>query len=149
MAEEEANQSESTSSDVKKKSPVMLVAIIAILMIMEGAGIFVFVAMTSKGPKDAFANTSALQPDENMAELLLIEDKFNNSTEGRTYRFEVEIYLKIREENKEFIEKRLEARKNEIRDRVGQIIRTTQVSQLREPDLRNTPPASCPQRRTV
>lgn len=137
MANEEATVESAGAGEAKKKSPMLLIAIIAVMMILEGVGIFVFVAMTSKGPNAATASTlDGLQPEVSMAELLLIEDKFNNATDGRTHRFEVEIFLKVREENKEFVEKRLESRKHEIRDRVGQILRTTQVSQLLEPDLR-------------
>lgn len=113
-----------------------VIAIVAVLMVAEGAGVYFFVAKS--GPAPAAAAEIHGKDEENLdasVEVAFIEEKFQNLQTGRVWVWDTEIVLKIKAKNEEYVTKQLEARAAEIKEGVSQIFRRAQHSQLKEPNL--------------
>ena len=119
-----------------KLSPKIL-AVIAAIMAVEGAGIFLFVSMMSSTPKDAAAELVTDETDpEALVEILLTEEQYQNMTSNQVWIWETQVYLKVRRKNQDFVQKTLEQRKAEIQEGITQIFRRAKLTELREPDFR-------------
>ncbi len=134
MADEQEPQGEAGE---KKKSPILMIGIVAGLMVLEGVGVFLFVSMTGGA---AGANAAGLEGlDEQSGELVeeveLIKGRFQNLSTGRVWDWQVEAFLKVRSKNVPHVEKVLERRKAEIQEGLSLIFRRAQHAQLREPGL--------------
>ena len=134
MADETEKKSEETSSP-KKKPPMVPVAIVAAVMVVEAVAVFMVAGMTAGGQK---AQASELHDEhstehEALAEIPLFQGKFQNLTSGRTFLWETEIVLEVRQKNKAYIEEQLEQRQAAVRDAISRIYRRMQHAQLKEP----------------
>ena len=120
----------------KKKLPIKIIGIIAVLMIAEGAGVFVL--MGAKSPKAGHGETTAaeLKDDESekTTELELISDKFQNMTTGQAWVWQISIFLQVKNKNSERMSAVLERRRAEIREGLSQIIGKARHTQLTEPE---------------
>ncbi len=136
MSDEQENTEAESTESVKKKSPMLVMIIVAALMVTEGAGVFVFMKMTSPKPVEA---AELMGEDEasgdTLVEIQLLGDRFQNMQQGRVWSWEIEIFLKVKTRNKERVEKILEERQAEIRQGIGQIIRKAKHAYLKEPGL--------------
>ncbi len=134
MADEQASQAEGVE---KKKSPILMIAIVASMMLVEGVGVFLFVSMTGTpaGANAAGLNGLDEQSGELVEEIELIKSRFQNLSTGRVWDWQVESFLKVRNKNREHVEKTLERRKAEIQEGLSLIFRRAQHAQLREPGL--------------
>lgn len=135
MAEE--TKPEAAEAPAKKK-PTKLIGMVAGLMIVQGAAVFMVARMT--GPQAAAAAEAHLhgapQDDhEKTVEIPLIEDKFQNMQTGRAWIWDVSIVLQVPAKNQEYVDKVLGERIGEVTEGVGQIFRRAQNTQLREPGL--------------
>lgn len=136
MAEEaEKKTTEETPAPAKKKPPIVAMAAVVVVMIVEAAVVFVVAGMTSGGSS---AKASELHEEhgtesENVAEIPLFQGKFQNLTSGRTYIWETEIVLEVRQKNAEHITQQLEQRQAAVREAIARIYRRTQHTQLKEP----------------
>ena len=137
MAEEAPKSAEETPSDkpAKKKPPIVAIGAVLAVMAVEGAVVFVVAGMTSGG---SAAKASELHDDhssahEAIAEVPVFVGKFQNLTSGRTFIWETEIVLEVREKNKEHIAHELESRAAAVREAIARIYRRTQHTQLKEP----------------
>lgn len=133
----EEAQPSAPQAPAKKGSPVKLFGIVGVLMILQGAGVFMLARMT--GPQPAAAAASLLTADqtdhEATAEVALLDDRFQNMQSGRVWIWDMEFVLKVKAKNQEFVQQQLESRAAEIKEGVALIIRKAQHSQLREPGL--------------
>jgi flagellar basal body-associated protein FliL len=118
-----------------KKSPVKAIAIVAVLMIVEGVGVYMFLGKTGPQPAAAAVEGKDDAHHDQTVELALIEEKFQNLQTGRVWVWDTEIVLKIRSKNEEYVTKQLEQRAGEIKEGISQIFRRAQHSQLKEPGL--------------
>jgi flagellar basal body-associated protein FliL len=118
-----------------KKSPVKPIAIVAVLMIAEAAGVYMFVGKTGPQPAAAAVEGKEEAGKDALVEIPLIEDKFQNLQTGRVWVWDSEIVLKAKSKNQEFVAKQLEERTAEIKEGVSQIFRRAQHGQLKEPGL--------------
>lgn len=137
MAEETKPEAAAAEAPAKKK-PTKLIGMVAGLMIVQGAVVFMVARMT--GPQSAGAAQADLhgapQDDhEKTVEIPLIEDKFQNMQTGRAWIWDVSICLQVPSKNQEFVDKALQERIGEVTEGVGQIFRRAQNTQLREPGL--------------
>ena len=121
----------------KKKLPIKTIGIVAVMMIVEGIGVFVVVG-GGGGAKAGHAETSAatLKDDESekTAEVELISDKFQNMTTGQAWVWQISIFLQVKNKNSERISAVLEQRHAEIREGLSQIIGKARHTQLTEPE---------------
>ncbi len=137
MADEPAEkQDDATEGDEKKPSKKILIVVGAI-MALEGLGVAGFM-MLAGGPKDANAamiEGEELALQEQLVEIDLVRDKFQNMHGDRIWLWDTEVKLKIREKNREFITQELEDRRGEIVEGISLIFRRAQPSTLKEPGL--------------
>lgn len=137
MADEQVEQQDAPAGR-KKRPPILAALVVAVLMIVEGVGIFVILKLTSGGPSVADAAVLEGQAEaeaESMQEILLVEDRFQNMQSGRVWLWETQIYLKVRQKNTAAVEGVLERRSAEIKEGIAMIFRKAQDRHLREPGL--------------
>lgn len=137
MADESAEkQDEATESGEKKPSKKILIVVGAI-MALEGIGVAAFMMLTG-GPADANAamiEGQDLAQQEQLVEIDLVRDKFQNMHGDRIWLWDTEVKLKVREKDREFITQELEDRRGEIIEGISLIFRRAQPSTLKEPGL--------------
>lgn len=130
MAEEQA----AVETKPKKKLPIVTIGIVAALMIVEGAAVFVLVGMT-KGGREAEASIEGgeLADLESPVEVPLLEEKFQNAQTGQVWLWDTVLVLKTRKKHEELVKSTLEARKAEVREAVAMIVAKATHTQLMEP----------------
>jgi flagellar basal body-associated protein FliL len=140
MAEKEKDKKAETSAPEagKKKLPIKTVGIVAAIMILEGAGVFMFVSMSGKAPQTSEAGIHEGEHGdlEESVEVPLVDDRFQNMQTGNVWIWKLEVYLKVKKKNEEAVNKVLEERSAEIKASLSQLMRRMQHTQLKEPDLR-------------
>ncbi len=130
----------------KKKPPIKLLGIVAALMLVEGAGVYLVVSMSSKKPQAAEAHGvegaapagehgegGAVLDDDAEIELKLMEDKLQNMQTGRVWLWDVGVYIKVKKKNETIVAEQLKRREAEIKEEVARIFSRAQHSQLKEP----------------
>ena len=130
----------------KKKPPIKLLGIVAALMLVEGAGVYVVDSMSSKKPQTAEAHgveggapaegghgAEAVLDDDAEIELKLMEDKLQNMQTGRVWLWDVGVYIKVKKKNEAIVAEQLKRREAEIKEEVARIFSRAQHSQLKEP----------------
>ncbi|MCA9299026.1 MAG: hypothetical protein KDA28_08165 [Phycisphaerales bacterium] len=128
MADEEQTQSEK-----KGGLPIIPIAIVAVLMILEGIGVYVVVGVLG-GPKEAGADIVTSEDNlDRVVEVELLSDDFQNMQLNRVWIWKTQIVLKVKQKNLEYVEAVMADRQNEIREQVGVIFAKLQHSQLIEP----------------
>jgi flagellar basal body-associated protein FliL len=121
----------------KKSLPVKTLGVVAVLMVAEAAGVIMFLGYSGSRPQKAEAHLESgdAADHEAQVEIELIADKFQNMQTGKIWVWDVEVYLKVKAKNKDFVEKELARRSAEIKEGVAQLMRRAQSSQLKEPGL--------------
>lgn len=125
------------AAESKKRPPIKVLAIVGGLMVAEAAAVYMFVGMTGSGTKSASAEIHGAAEAElqQPVEIALVDDKFQNMQTGRVWMWDVQIVLKVKKKNEEFISGELGKREAEIKEGVAQVMRRAQHSHLREPEL--------------
>jgi len=121
----------------KKKLPLKTLAIFASVMLLEG-GVIATVFMLSGQPAQVKGESAAdlvAQQGEKPVELMVIEDRFQNTKTGRTYLYQTEVYVVVKQKHKDVLSKRIEAMQAQIKDEIGLIIRRAEPAHLLEPTL--------------
>ena len=140
MAEKEKDKKAEPASEEtpKKKLPIKTIAVVAVIMLLEGVGVFLFVSMTGRAPQDAVAgiHDGAEAEQEESVEIALVDDRFQNLQTGNVWIWKLQVYMKVKKKNEEFVNKVLEERSAEIKTALSQLMRRMQHAQLKEPDLR-------------
>jgi len=134
---DEAKATEANETEGKGGLSLKAILIVAAIMLVEGVAVVGLLKMTG-GPSAAAASELAGEEGadwESVIEIPLIEDRFQNMQSGRVWLWETSIVLKVKNKNKELVEKRLERRKNEIHEGVSLIFRRAQDRHLKEPGL--------------
>ena len=136
MADEEANNS---GNAAKKKLPMKLIIIIAVVMIVEGALFGAIYFVFGEKPPAVSAQTKleedaqAEKLDE--VEVLLIGDKFQNTRQGaQSYLYDATIYVVVLRRDQEFIQKQIEENPGRISEEITEIFARAEPAQLNEPD---------------
>ncbi len=136
-----APESAPAEAEPKKKGlPIKTIAVVAVIMVLEGALVF-FVLGALGGPKKTEAATEAkhLEHDESeqTKEIRLFDkedERFQNLTAGRVWIWNVSFFVQVKNKNAERVENVLEQRKAEIKEGVSQIVSRSPIAQLKEPE---------------
>ncbi len=132
----EEQQEQTSPAGPRPKLPLKTLAVVGTIMLLEGAGVYLFMRMTGQTPEVASADLVDQETDAEAAiEIQLINGTYTNLSTNQNWMWEVDIYLKARRKNEELITKTLERRKAEIAEGVGLIIRKAQHAHLKEPEL--------------
>ncbi|MEM6258356.1 MAG: flagellar basal body-associated FliL family protein [Planctomycetota bacterium] len=135
MAEEEATTEQAPA---KKKLPMKMIIILAIVMVVEGAiltgGFFLF------SDKPPAVQAEGLQADDKAAEfelveILLIGDKFQNTRQGaQAYLYDATIYVLVQQRHSAHVEAEIQEKMNRISQEITEIFARAEPAQLNEPD---------------
>lgn len=135
MADEENNAEEITG---KKKLPMKMIIIIAIVMVVEGAifgaGFILF------GEKPPSVAAQGLKEDQDAAqfdlvELLLVGDKFQNTRQGvQAYLYDATIYVVVQQRHQSHIETEIESNMARISQEIAEVFARAEPAQLNEPN---------------
>lgn len=131
MADEQTQPDET-----KKKAPLKVIIVVAVLMIVEAGAVFGFIAVSGMGANKLSADElegQALADRERPVEIELIDAKFQNRSTGRPWTWHAQMFLQVRQKNVEHIEEILEQRENEIKEGIRLIISKAQDRHLKEP----------------
>ncbi|MCC6283946.1 MAG: hypothetical protein IT439_01400 [Phycisphaerales bacterium] len=134
---DEAKPSAGAEPTTKKKKPPIFLLAVAGMMAVEGAAVFLFVSKTMGANKAHAAEIVGAEEAHADAtvELQVIQAHFQNASSGKTWDWDVEVFVKVRESKSEGVKAQLEQRKAEISDGIAKIFRQALHSHLREPGL--------------
>ncbi len=122
----------------KKKSPIMLIAIVGGLMVAEGAGMFLLMGATGKKPAPVAAaelHGEKEADEEHTIELPFIEDEFQTMQGTQVWIWDTQMVLQVKKRNEEHVTGVLERRDAEIKEEIAKMFRRATANQLREPGL--------------
>jgi flagellar basal body-associated protein FliL len=142
MAEKPAKKEETPAAaeqPAPKKGGLSLktIMVMAVVLVIEGAAISAAFMLSGK-PAEVHADPAATSEAEEMdkpVELLVIEDKFQNTRSGKTYLSDTQIYVVVKRKDEEAITAKLEEMQAQIAADIGAIFRRAEPSQLLEPTL--------------
>ncbi len=134
QAEEAAN---AAPAPAKGGGMLRVVLVLVGVLLLEG-GTIALTIMFSGGPK--VADAGQLQPDvqaaaEKPVELPLVKDQFPNQRSGRTYLYDAEIFITVRNKDAEKTRQRIEEMTATLATEVAVIFRRAEPTQLREATL--------------
>ena len=131
--EQAASEQENSDAPQPKKLGIKVIAIVAVLMIAEGAGVYFLVSMTSGSAASAMSIEGTEEAGrEQTTEVLLIEDRFQNVSSGTVWLWDTSIYLQVRNKNIDRVEKVMKQREAEIKEGVAKIFRRAEDKHLRD-----------------
>lgn len=137
MADEKKNEAADAAEPEKKKLPLKTVIVLAAALLIEGVAIsaaFIF----AKGPEPLKANATLseeLAEEEKEVEVLVIEEKFQNTRTGRSYLYDTEIYVMIRQKYSTKIDETIQGMQAQLSTEIATIFRRSEPSYMMEPDL--------------
>jgi flagellar basal body-associated protein FliL len=122
----------------KRKLPFKMVIVMASIMLLEGAGVFLFLYLTGGQPDGAMAGVEGVEQADREAsvEILLVQDRYQNMSTNRLWRWDAIVYIKVRKKNEKYVTDVMNARAAEIQAGIAQIFRRAQHSHLKEPELK-------------
>jgi flagellar basal body-associated protein FliL len=120
----------------KKKSGPKVMIIVAGLMLVEAAGLFVVFKLANPASTQAQVETHNVEPDESelSEEILIADDKFQNLQTGRVWVWDTAVYVRVKSADAATVEAILDRRAAEVNEGVSQIISRAQIAQLKEPE---------------
>lgn len=137
MAED--NQQAAAGGEESKKKGLPLIPIITVLVVLVvEAAVIVAMFMFSGGPSEVTAEPGVVdeaQLGEEHAESLVISGKFQNTKSGRSYMYDTQIYVVVKQKHLEEVEAKKEAMQASITKDITTIFRRAEPSHLREQEL--------------
>ncbi|WP_432799466.1 hypothetical protein [Poriferisphaera sp. WC338] len=134
MADDNA---ENTAEAPKKKMPIKtFIAVFAVLLIEAVAITAVF--MLSGSPDPVTADSAAIDEaanGEKSMEMLLVQDKFQNTRTGRAYLYDAAINIVIKNKNEGAVTEIIDANKARIEADISNIYRKAEPAHLMEFEL--------------
>ena len=135
MADE--NKEKEAAAAPAGKKPIKTMIAVAAMLVIEAVAI-VGIVMLSKGPKPIAADTVAIDmaaESENAMEMLLVQDKFQNTRTGKAYLYDAAIYIVIKKKNESEVISRIEESKARIEADISNIYRKAEPAHLMEFEL--------------
>lgn len=130
---------EQTETDAPtRKLPLKTILVVGIVFIIEAVAIsaaFLFAGGPEPTAADPGAEQSKIEFAEQPIEILVVDGKFPNTGTGRTYLYDVEIFIVLKRKHQIKAEGEIEARQAQIADDVREIISRAEPAQLAEPRL--------------
>jgi flagellar basal body-associated protein FliL len=143
MAKEESKKAPekapAEAAPAKKGLPIKMIAIIAVVMIVEAAVVVGIFSMLK--PKDLHAKadpTHIVSDDGDVPkELPVIEDRFQNMRTGQNWIWDLSIAVQVKTRHSEKVAAVIKGRSGEIKEGIRQIIARADPAQLKEPELKS------------
>lgn len=121
----------------KKALPVKTLLILIVALLIEGVAI-TGVFMLARGPEPIKADadlSEKLAEQEREIEVLVIAEKFQNTRTGRSYLYDTEIYVIIRNKYAEEVDASIQGMQAQLSTEIATIFRRAEPSYLMEPEL--------------
>lgn len=138
MADDKEKKDGAPEAEEKKKGlPLMPIITVAGVLVIE-AVVIVALFMFSGGPSDVKAEpgiADEIALGEKPAEALVVAGKFQNTQSGRSYMYDTEIYIVVKQKHHLFIEERIAAMQASIQRDITTIFRRATPNHLREQEL--------------
>ena len=132
-----AQQSDNSEEGQKKKLPIKTLLILAAVFVIEGVVIATVFVVAGK-PADVQAD-GAVEDLASMAELpveeMVVADKFPNSKRGRTYIYDTEVYIVVKQKRQSEIRGQLDSMAAQISADIRTIVSRAEPNHLLEPTL--------------
>lgn len=133
------NHAPAQEAAAKRKLPIKTLAVIAVVLVVEAlaiSGAF----MLNGGPAAAQADETdaaltAQAASEQPVELLVLSGRFLNGRTGRSYLYDTDVYIVVRQRDKELVEGRIEAMRAQITTDVAAIYRRADPNYFTEFEL--------------
>lgn len=126
------------AAPAKKKFSLKPLLVLLAIVLIEGAAISAAFVISGK-PADVTAASGAEKDEalklEQPIEELVVADKFQNTRTGRTYLYDTEVYIVVKQRHHEQAKELLESKKAQIRQDIRTIISRAEPAQLLEPTL--------------
>lgn len=113
------------------------ILIMAVVLLIEGVAISAVFVLSGKPAEvhaDAAAHDAAADADKPV-EILVVEDKFQNTRSGKTYLYDTQIYIVVKAKDADRVNAKLEQMQAQISADIGTIFRRAEPAQLLEPTL--------------
>lgn len=137
MADENKDAAAAPEEGGKKKLPIKTALVLIVALLIEGIAI-TSVFIMAKGPEPIRADAGLdeqLADEEKQVEVLVIEEKFQNTRTGRSYLYDTEIYVLIRNKHIDDVEANILGMKAQLSTEIATIFRRAEPSYLMEPNL--------------
>ena len=131
-----AEQNENKQDAPKRKFPIKTIIALAVVLLLEAGAVSVVFFIAGQ-PADVKAEGAKLDKAkmEQPVEMLLVEDRFQNTRTGRAYLYDTEIYIVLARKHEKTLNQRLESMKAQITTEIATIFRRAEPSHLLEPEL--------------
>ncbi|MBL0922669.1 MAG: hypothetical protein IBJ10_11160 [Phycisphaerales bacterium] len=125
------------AAPAKKKLPLVPIIGVLALLVVEGVVIFIVVGGAGKPAEThgAELHEAHLSEADKLVEILVVKDKFPNSSTGRSWIWDVEIQVQVKSKNLGKVQEVLASRSAEIKTGLARIWRTAQHNYFNEPSL--------------
>ncbi len=138
MADEKNKDAAPAAEEGAKKTlPIKTLIVLLVALLIEGAAISA-VFMIAKGPEPIRADAGLaedLADEERQVEVLVIEEKFQNTRTGRSYLYDTEVYVLISKKYVDDVEANILGMKAQLSTEIATIFRRAEPSYLMEPNL--------------
>lgn len=135
MAEEAKKEDEAGG---KSKLPMKLIIIVGAVMLVEGAvlgGLWMMFGQPQQAEAQELQEDT-LSEQEELVEVLLIGDKFQNTRLGsQSFLYDTTIYVLVKRKNQAYVEERIESNINRLKEDITQIFARAEPAHLNEPEL--------------
>jgi len=133
MAEQGENQQQDAP---KRKFPIKTIIALAVVLLIEGAAVSLVFLLAGQ-PADVKAEGAKLDEAKlnQPTEMLLVEDRFQNTRTGRAYLYDTEIYMVVPNKHEKTVEGKLEQMKAQVTTEIATIFRRAEPAHLLEPEL--------------
>ena len=143
MADAEAKSDKKApegAAEAKKKPPIKMIGIMAGVMVLEAVAVYVAVGALGHKPETAEAKHiegghGDHASGEELVELPLVDDKFQNLSSGTTWLWDCALVIQVKKKNEEYAKGRQKAHEAEIKEGISMIFRKATLNQLKEPGL--------------
>lgn len=135
--DEKKNESGAAEAGGKKKLPLKTAIILLAALLIEGVAITA-VFVIAKGPEPIRADaglSEELASAEKQVEVLVIAEKFQNTRTGRSYLYDTEIYVIIRNKHTKQVDDTIQGMQAQLITEIATIFRRAEPSYMMEPDL--------------
>lgn len=113
-----------------------LLPVVGVVVVLQA--VITFAAISAFGPKktraDVHATELVTEEHEEMVEIQVVDDRYQNLRSGETWLWDVSVFVQVSAEHQETVEGKLEVRKAEIEERVSRVFSRAEHVQLTDPD---------------
>jgi len=139
MAKEKQNNEEVSPTPAKPKGRWKPLAIVAGLMLAEGLGIYLLMALVHPAPESAIAADEGDAADpfnlQGRTEVVICNVTAFNKKEGSLYVYSIELSALVADQDVESVNRFVEARQLSIKDRLQAVVRAADPKDLDDPSL--------------